>query len=96
MKNAVDVFTPSKARRALDELLLRHPHLDVLKIEWGEPDEARASPNPWMLVTLGQPSRGVHEAWARWEFAIWKRTGSVFAVALGAVGEDPIIIIEDD
>jgi hypothetical protein len=93
---ASDPFRPSLARRGFDALLGRHPHLDVLKVEWGEEDsDVSRITDPWLLVTLGQPSDGAVEAFARWEFAIWKRTGSVYTVNRhGAVNDDPIIEVE--
>jgi hypothetical protein len=89
-------FEPSPARRGLDALLARYPHFDVLYVERGSAqgemyplvDSISA---PWIMVTLGQPSEGEIEAFARWEFAIWKNTGSVYTMADGAVSDDPII-----
>ena len=89
-----NVFEPTLARQALDELLTRYPHMDVLSIEWGNHDPEGASLHPdWTLVCLGQPSAGGHEAWARWHFAIFKRTGAVYRM-VGPKGpvEDPAII----
>jgi len=94
-----DVFTASLARRGFDELLVRYPHLDVLSVEWGSRDEtvSRVS-NPWVIVCLGQPSQGVHEAWARWYFAVWKDTGSVYRMsdAGGPAEDDPYITVSEE
>ena len=89
-------FTASPARRGLDELLKHYPFFDVLYIERGNAEtEMRIQGAPfsaaWILVTLGQPSEGEIEAFARWEFAIWKNTGAVYRVVSGAV-QDPAII----
>jgi len=89
-------FTASPARRGLDELLKRYPFFDVLYIERGSTEselrtEGPLIAAPWILVSLGQPSENEIEAFARWEFAIWKNTGAVYRVVDGAV-QDPAII----
>jgi|SRR5215472_1274064 len=83
-------FEPSPARRGLDALLARYPHFDVLYVERGSAEHTRIAA-PWIIVTLGQPSDNEIEAFARWEFAIWKNTGAVYTVEDGAVADDPII-----
>jgi len=91
-----EVFTPSLARRGFDELLVRFPHLDVVNVSWAETKEAELISQPWVLVTLGQPSQGEILAWARWQFAIWKPTGSVYRMEHGAVEDDPYITVSDE
>lgn len=98
-------FDPLPARRGLDALLALYPHFDVIKVELQLPAVLYSETipqrrweqgiaGPWLLVTLGQPSEGENEAYARWEFAIWKRTGAVYRVGLdGAVPDDPIITV---
>jgi hypothetical protein len=92
-----EMFDPSPARRGLDALLLRYPFFDVLKVERGNwnPEVSQVTA-AWILVTLGQPSENEIEAFARWEFAIWKNTGAVYAMAgpAGPVSDDPIIEVE--
>ena len=79
-------FNPSPARRGLDLLLERHPHLELVTAEWQRED----AEGPWLLVTLGQRS-DVGEAFALWPFAIWKSTGAVHGIgADGAVTDDPL------
>src|SRR4029077_5452724 len=87
-----DPFRPTPARRGLDELLSRYPFLDVLVVMWGGEPLLGPETSPWLRVTLGQRSLGEEEAWARWEFAIWKTTGAVYSMRQGgAVSDDPII-----
>lgn len=88
---------PSLVRRGLEELLRRHPHLDLLEVDWQvEPPDGRSVARwrgPWVLVDLGQPSDAieVEPAWAVWRFAIWRSTGAVYVVGHdGAVGDDPL------
>ena len=81
---------PTTVRYALDELLRAHPFYDVVAVDWQLAEDTRDA-GPWVLVTLGQPSDDGEPPWARWEFAIWKRTGDVYAVQWGLVGEEPII-----
>jgi len=85
---STDPFTPSLVRRGLNELLLRYPHLDLVQVMWPDSEEML---EPWVLVVLGQHSEGMKPAWARWQFAIWKQTGSVYRMESGAVEDDPII-----
>jgi hypothetical protein len=105
----VSALEPSGVRRALDELLRRHPHLDLVAIDWqidGTPMVGATERlggaaavvaswehrGPWVLVDLGQPSDAFDETpvWAVHRFAIWKRTGHVYAIgADGAVADDP-------
>lgn len=96
-----DVFEPSLVRRGLNDLLAFYPHLDVVSVEW-QVDETfdrelglnRPYFGPWVLVKLGQASEGLTPAWAFWEFAIWRNTGAVHAMALGAVSDDPIFPVK--
>lgn len=97
---------PSLVRAALDELLRRHPTLDVVSIDWqlptgielwseGVPQRVWTGEmaGPWVLVALGQPSEAFEQspAWARWQFAIWKPTGALYRVGVdGAVPDDPL------
>jgi len=95
-----DVFTPSLVRRGLDELLVRYPHLDLIEVNWDEPQLAHRVEfqSPWVLVTLGQRSQGEIPAWARWHFAIWRSTGSVYRMLneSGPVEEDPYITVSEE
>jgi len=95
-----EVFTPSLARRGLDELLTRYPHLDLLWIERGADEilTPRGVTKEWTIVTLGQPSQGKTEAWARFMFAVWNRTGAVYRMAGpgGPVEDDPYITVATD
>jgi hypothetical protein len=93
----------SLVRRALEELLRRHPMLDLLAIDWqvDPADERQAARwrGSWVLVELGQPSDtiAVEPAWAVWRFAIWRSTGAVHIVgAGGAVSDDPIFVPHAD
>jgi hypothetical protein len=88
------IFEPSLCRRGLDLLLAIHPHLDVLYAYTPHGgDELTESPlaAPWLRIDLGQPSEGDVEAYAVWQFAIWKRTGAVYRMVNGAVEDDPFI-----
>jgi hypothetical protein len=97
----VSVFEPSRARLGLDLLLALHPHLDVVKVEWGDADQEaiwgdEAVWTPWVLVTLGQLGEQAspieRERWALWPFAIWKLTGAVHSIGHdGAVSDDPLV-----
>lgn len=94
-------FGSSLVRRALDELLRRHPHLDVLDVDWqidlGDEREAPRWKGPWVLVDLGQPSDLIEiaPAWAVWKFGIWKRTGACHTIdENGAASDDPYFEIE--
>jgi hypothetical protein len=101
-----DPFDPSPARRGFDLLVALHPHLDVVKVEWGDPDQEEvwgddAVWTPWVLVHLGQrgeqQSSIQRERWAIWPFAIWKLTGAVHSIDTnGAVSDDPLIEPEPD
>lgn len=78
-------------RRALDWLLARHPHLDVLSID-SQPAHMHTMPGPWKLVDLSDGSR----------WAIWKQTGAVHAMRDldgpygGRVVDDPIFTPKSD
>ena len=78
------IWNPSLVRRALDELLAMHPHMDVVSIEWQietslpATEHERRAPSrvrplvhagPWVLVQLGQPSESFDEVPA---WAIWR------------------------
>lgn len=92
----VPPFDPSLARRGLDELLARYPHLDLVRVDWQLPDpETSSIVSPWLLVELGQPSDGFEKtpAWAIWHFAIWRSTGAVYVMRDGAVDDDPILVV---
>lgn len=89
-------FVPTPARRGLDKLLELHPHLELVKASATVPVGENDAWTPWLLVTLGQPSErrepGTPEAWAIWQFAIWKTTGAVHTIGHdGAVSDDPIL-----
>ena len=80
-------FEASEARRGFDALLRAYPHLDPVLVEWKP---------TWLLVDLGQPGErkepGGFDAWAVWQFAIFRRTGAVHTLDYtGAVSDDPII-----
>lgn len=78
-------FDVSPARHGLDWLLEQHPHLELLEAKW--------IGGPWLTVTLGQRSDTDDDVFARWSFAIWKRTGAVHGVqALGDVTDDPLYV----
>jgi len=92
-------FTKPLTRRGFDALLLAHPHLDVVDVDWMRVPAGNA-PNPWILVELGQPSEPPADAvtpvdaFAIWKFAIWKNTGSVYTIEPGgAVADDPILTV---
>ena len=77
-------FETSPARRGLDELLRSAPHLDVLSVTQSD---------VWTLVVLGQRSEDESEAWARHNYAIFKRTGAVHGLGHdGAVTDDPVLL----
>lgn len=88
-------FDPTPARRGLDVLLATHPHLDLVTA-YQPGDELSLAPHPlgmsWLRVDLGQPSEGDVEAYAVWQFAIWKTTGAVYRMVGGAVEDDPFIV----
>lgn len=73
----------SKAREGFDWLTRSMPMLDVLSVEWQED-------GPWVLVTLGQPSERNPEVFARYPYAIWKHTGAVHGMNMGAVIDPPL------
>jgi hypothetical protein len=77
----------SYVRRALDQLLTLHRGFDLVEYEWQKE-------GPWVLVTLGQPSNGGGEVWARHPFAILKTTGSVYGMHDGAVDDDPFLTLQ--
>jgi len=77
-------FDPSPCRRGLDLLLASCPHLDLIELSW-------QADGPWLLVTLGQQSADGSDAFARHEYAIWRRTGAVHGVVAGAVTDDPVL-----
>lgn len=79
-------FDPSPVRLAFDYLLATHPHLDVVDVDWGQavPWESDIA-SPWVLVALGQRSEGDAEAFATWEFGIWKQTGALHRINGGEV-----------
>jgi hypothetical protein len=77
---------PSLVRQALDALMRAYPMFDLVAIEWPDLD------GPWVLVSLGQPSEGDTLAWARWEFAIWQRTGAIHLMQNGAVSDEPVLV----
>jgi hypothetical protein len=80
------ILSPSEARQGLDLLLSSAPHLDLLDADWQED-------GPWLMVTLGQPSQGEEERWARHRYAIFKRTGAVHGLQLDAsVTDEPILV----
>jgi hypothetical protein len=94
-------FEPSLARRGIDALLALFPWREIQAIDsqperpllatdvtTGEVSElTRFAAGPWVLVTFVGGS----------EFAIWKRTGTVYYVGHdGAVDEDPFIELKDD
>ena len=91
---------PSRVRMALDELLRRAPHFDVVSIDWqvGRADRLSTTQyepyhvGPWVLVELGQPSDAFDDvpAWAVWKYAIWKATGALHVISEGAVVDPPI------
>ena len=85
----MSVFDPSPARRGLDLLLLMYPHLDLVSATSPGDDELGT---PWLIIELGQPSEGKVEAYARWRYALLKKTGAVYRFDPdGAVQDDPFI-----
>jgi hypothetical protein len=80
-------------RQALDKLLSLFPDFDLLDVDWQRPKAQGETPGPWLRVYLGQRSDDGFEAWARHEYAIWKRTGAVHLISsqTGAVVDPPII-----
>lgn len=97
---------PTIERRALNALLVMFPDFDLLGVDWQRPADYLAhrqgsgsigdlgEPGPWLLVYLGQRSDDGFEAWARHDYAIWKRTGAVHLVgADGAVIDPPLITL---
>lgn len=97
-------FDPSPARRGLDALLALYPFHDVIEVDWQIDDGPPARfLGPWVLVTMGQPSAELElgpfpelAAWARWRFAIWRRTGAVHVLGRdGAVSDDPIVSLTE-
>jgi hypothetical protein len=85
-------MTPTVERQALDKLLSMFPDFDLMGVDWQRPKGQGETPGPWLIVFLGQRSEDGFEAWARHEYAIWKRTGAVHLVgADGAVIDPPII-----
>jgi hypothetical protein len=85
------MMTPTTERRALNTLLALFPDRDLLAVNWQSPNLGREA-GPWLLVSLGQRSENGNEAWARSEYAIWKRTGAIHLIdADGAVIDPPFI-----
>jgi hypothetical protein len=77
-------------REGLDAILVMHPEWDLLGLDWQLAHES-AGAGPWLLVQLGERSQDGAEAWARHDYAIWKRTGAVHIVdGYGAVVDPPI------
>jgi hypothetical protein len=85
-------FDPTPARRGLDLLLSRCPHLDLVKADADYDPSPLTPTNAWLLVTLGQRSEGMAEVYALHDYAIWKNTGAVHGVGRdGAVSDNPIM-----
>lgn len=87
------MFEPSAVRKGLDDLLAFYPFFDVISVEWQVTEHPLGFPiewGPWVLVKLGQASEGETQAFAVWQFAIWRTTGAVHAMSEGAVSDDPI------
>lgn len=84
----------SLVRAGLDELLRRHPLLDLVSIDWQVEQLPPEVINPeWVFVELGKPSEDFERTpvWARSRFAIWKRTGAVYRRDPdGAISDDPL------
>jgi hypothetical protein len=79
-------FEASEARRGIDALLRAYPHLDIVLVQWKP---------TWVLIDLGQPGeKGSYgeDAWAVWQFAVFRATGAVHTLDhMGAVSDDPIL-----
>jgi hypothetical protein len=76
----------SLARIGFDRLLEMHATMDVVTVDW-------QADGPWVLVTLGQPSTADGDVFARYPFAIFKRTGAVYGMRDGAVNDEPLLSV---
>jgi hypothetical protein len=74
------------ARIGFDRLLEMHSTMDVVAVDW-------QSDGPWLLVTLGQPSTSDPDVFARFPYAIFKRTGAVHGMRDGAVNDEPQLTV---
>lgn len=83
MRHGVGTFEKSPARQGLDWLL---EHLSTFELVSAE---AQAD-GPWLLVRLGRDAVDEDDERAELDFAIWKTTGAVHAMLLGAVTDDPL------
>jgi len=78
----------SKTRKALDEILTRHPDGDLTALDTQEANQFSMMSGPWVLVGITEVAGENVSAVS--SYAIWKETGGIYNFDGFAVEEDPI------
>lgn len=84
----------SNTRKALDEILSRHPDGDLTALDVQEPNQFSMMSGPWVLVGITEaltPKGEENPVEVQVvSYAVWKQTGAIYNFDGFAVDDDPI------